>query len=109
MPNSTRFQNKIKIKKNGTVQLENSKFDKMATSKGDDNSRMIPSESAVNEDNLDVSFNRATSIFDQDHLPVEDADERSRTTNNGRNTRLIFFEEMTIVEEGKRYPNYTST
>ncbi len=56
-----------------------SKFDKMATSKGDENSSAIPSESTVNEDSvdgLDVSFNRATSIFDQDHLPIEDADDR---------------------------------
>jgi hypothetical protein len=40
-----------------------SKFDKMATSKGDENSSTKTSESTVTEDNLDVSFNRATVIY----------------------------------------------
>merc|ERR1712166_602023 len=57
-----------------------SKFDKMATSKGDENLSTKSSESTeVTEDNLDVSFNRATSIFDEDHLPVEDADDKIKT------------------------------
>jgi len=57
-----------------------SKFDKMATSKGDENLSTKSTESTVTEDNLDaldVSFNRATSVFD--HLPVEEADDRIKT------------------------------
>ena len=43
-----------------------SKFDKMATSKGDENLSTKSTESTVTEDNLDtldVSFNRATVLY----------------------------------------------
>ena len=56
-----------------------SKFDKMATSKGDENlsTKSNESETEDNLDALDVSFNRAKSVFDQ--LPVEEADDRIKT------------------------------